>query len=289
MKRVGRKLARGIAFAAAFLAPLRLVDPPPSSLERALFLVRSQDFTPLFESVCRRLEAPFAAERQERFLEELFGLSGKWKALTRGRASYERYVRKAFERHVFGPAEFEQLLEGVRGDVARAFEAAENRLLVALFEDARAERPALRFERFRDDYARLASDLRGQILGDAGLNALSLGAGEAAATAATAGLTSAGILGGAAATGTAGGAWTFGVGLVVSVAAGLAVDAWVGGVCEDAARAQIRAHLAGLRNRLAEEVTRAVGDAVASFVRLQERAVRELYGRAAHGRVAGRF
>lgn len=289
MKRVGLELARGIAFAAAFLAPARLGDPPPSPLERALFLVRSQDFTPLFESACRRLRAPFTPEREERFLEELFSLSGKWKAVTRSRASYERYVRKAFERHLFGPAEFERLIEGVRGDLARAFEAAENRLLVALYEDARAERPALRFERFRDDYAKLALDLRAQIVGDAGLNALSLGAGEAAAAAATAGLAAGGILGGAAATGTASGAWTLGVGLVVSLAAGLAVDAWVGGICEDAARARIRAHLAELRNRLAEGVTRQAAEAVASFVRFQERAVRELYGRAAYERVADRF
>lgn len=283
------ELARGIAFTAAFLAPVRLWDPPPSPLERALFLVRSQDFTPLFESICRRLEAPFTAERQERFLEELFGLSGKWKAMTRSRASYERFVRKAFERHLFGPAEFERLVEGVRGDLACAFDAAENRLLVALYEDARVERPTLRFEGFRNNYAKLALDLRAQIVGDTGLNALSVGAGEAAAAAATAGLASGGILGGAAATGTASGVWTFGVGLGVSLAAGLAVDAWVGEICEDAARARIRAHLAELRNRLAEGVTRQAAEAVASFVRFQERAVRELYRRAADGRVAGRF
>jgi hypothetical protein len=288
MTRVGLELARGIAFAAAFLAPARLSDPPPSPLERALFLVRTQDFTPLFESVCRRIEAPFSPEREKRFLEELFGLAGKWKALTRRRASYERYVRNVFERHLFGPEEFERLIEGVRGDARRAFEAAENRLLVALYEDVRAARPDLRFERFRDDYTRLAARLLPQILGDAGFNVVSLVGGEAAAAGATAALGAAGILGGAAAAGSASGVWTFGVGLVVSVAAGLAVDAWIGDVWEDAARAELRAHLAELRNRLAEEVTRAVGEAVACFVRLQERAVRELYGRVADGRVADR-
>jgi len=107
-------LARGIVVTAVLLSGGPLVDPGPSRTARALALVRSQDFTPLFDIAGRRVSDYFHPAKEDRFLQEVFSVSGKWKAVTRGRDSYERYVRKVFEEKVFSPAEFERVLDQIR-------------------------------------------------------------------------------------------------------------------------------------------------------------------------------
>src|ERR1700682_113402 len=110
MKRVGVLLARGVVVTAALLAGGPLGDPAPSRTARALALVRAQDFTALFDIAGKRVSDYFHPRKEDLFLQEVFSLSGKWKAVTRGRESYERYVRKVFEERVFSPADFDKVL-----------------------------------------------------------------------------------------------------------------------------------------------------------------------------------
>jgi hypothetical protein len=294
MKRVGLALARGIVFAAVLLTGGRLGDltssPPASSaaLERALGHVRAQDFSPIFDLAGRRLSGYFTVEREDRFLEAVFSLSGKWKAVTRGKASYERFIRKTFEKHVFNPEEFGEVLEGIRGDYLQGLAAAENRLLVVLFEDLRVERPGLTFEGLHLEYRGLAQALAPHVLRDLGMNGVALLGSEAASMVLVAALTSAGFLGGGAAAGGASGPWTFGAGLVVGIVAGLALDAVVGETYEDAARMELRRHVNALRNRVIGDVTETIARALIAHRALQERCVRAMFEGGSHGTLAGR-
>src|SRR6185503_1914379 len=173
MNRVGVQLARGIVVAAVLLAGGPLVDPGPSRTARALALVRSQDFTPLFDIAGRRVSDYFDPRKEDRFLDEAFSFSGKWKAVTRSRESYEKHVRRIFEKHVFNVRDFETVLDQIRADFAYGTAAAENRLLVALYDDIRPARPDLSFEKFRVAYGEVASTLAPQVLRDLGMNMVS--------------------------------------------------------------------------------------------------------------------
>ncbi len=299
MMRVSPALARGIALAAALLGAGRLADPPPpaaSSLpvaprpdpERALALVRSQDFLPLFDAAGLRIGALFRGERVEAFLDEVFGLSGKWKALTRGEDSYARYVRKAFERHLLAPGEIQVLLDQVRGDYDYAVSAAENRLLVAVQEDLRPFRPGLAFEDLAHEHGRLARALGPLVVRDLALNGVSIAGSEVAAALLAGALASAGILGGSAAAGAAAGPWTFGASLAVGVVVGLVLDAVLGELAEDAARAEIDRHLQELRNRIVDAVHGSLARALLDWKRVEEACVRELYEGGNHGGIAAR-
>jgi hypothetical protein len=288
MKRVGALLARGIVVAAVLLSGGPLIDPGPSRTARALGLVRSQDFTPLFEIAGRRVSGYFDPKKEDLFLEEVFSLSGKWKAVTRSRASYERYVRKVFEERIFSASEFEKVLEQVRSDYVYGTAAAENRLLVALYDDVRPARPGLTFEAFRSEYKDLAASLAPVVLRDLGMNVISLVGSDAAAVLLVAALSSAGVFGSSVAAGTAGGPATFGVSLAVGVAAGFALDAIIGDVCEDAARMEVRRHVMVLRNRAIDDVHESLVKALLAYRALQERCVLELYEGGSNERVAHR-
>jgi hypothetical protein len=120
MKRVGALLARGIVVSAVLLTGGPLIDPGPSRTTRALGLVRSQDFTPIFGIAGRRVSDYFDPKKETLFLDEVFSLSGKWKAVTRGRASYERYIRKVFEEKIFSARDFDEVLEQIRADYRTA-------------------------------------------------------------------------------------------------------------------------------------------------------------------------
>jgi len=74
------------------------------------------------------------------------------KAVTRGRESYERYVRKSFEERVFSEHGFETVLAQIRSDCVYGMAAVENRLLVALYDDIRPGKPELRFQSFQAQY-----------------------------------------------------------------------------------------------------------------------------------------
>src|SRR5260221_12890319 len=111
----------------------------------------------------------------------MFSFSGKWKAVTRGRESYERYVRRSFERHVFSPADFQKVLDQIRDDYAYCTAAAETRLLAALYEDIRTVRPGLTFNGFRSEYASLAASLAPNVIRDLGMNLISFAGSDAAA------------------------------------------------------------------------------------------------------------
>ena len=273
MNRVGVQLARGIVVTAVLLAGGPLVDPGPSRTSRALALVREQDFTPLFEVGGRRVSAYFDPRKEDRFVEEAFSLSGKWKAITRSRESYEKYVRRIFEKHIFSPKEFEKVLEQIQSDFAYGTAAAENRLLVALYEDIRPVRPGLTFEKFRAQYGDIAASLAPQVLRDLGMNLVSFAGSDAAAVLLVAALSSAGILGTSVAAGGAGGAATFGVSLVVGLIAGIALDAIVGEAYEDAARIEVRRHVCELRNRVLNDVHDAMVKALLAYRTLQERCI----------------
>jgi hypothetical protein len=282
MNRVGPKLARGIL--AALFASLGgpLSDAEIRPLDRALLLVREQKFGPLLEVAGRRVSGYFTPERQERFLAELFSLSGKWKAITRGRDSYERYVRHAFEKHVYSPDDFRSVLAQIRSDYEFALEASENRLLVALYEDVRPRRPELTFESFRVEYYRLVDKLAPDVLEDLAMNGVSIGASEAAAMVFGAALTSSGILGGSAVAGGAGGAASLGIGLVVALAVGWAIDATAGEAFESAARTELYFEVNALRNRLVDDVTEVLAEALCAYARLQEECVLRLYSGGRH-------
>lgn len=277
MRRVGVLLARGIVVAGVLLSGGPLIDPGPTPTARALAIVRKQDFTPLFEIAGRRVSAYFDPRKEDLFLEEVFSLSGKWKAVTRGRESYERYVRKVFEEKIFKAVDFEQVLEQIRADYAYGTAAAENRLLASLYDDVRPARPGLSFEAFRTEYRDLAASLAPIVMRDLGMNIVSLVGSDAAAVLLVAALSSAGVLGTTAAAGAAGGPATFGISLAVGVAAGVALDAIVGTAYEDAARAEVRRHVNVLRNRAIDDVHGALVTALLAYRMLQERCVVELY------------
>jgi hypothetical protein len=288
MKRVGALLARGIAVAGVLLSGGTLDDPGPSRTSRALAIVRAQDFTPLFDIAGRRVSDYFDPKKEELFLEEVFSLSGKWKAVTRGRDSYGRYVRKVFEQKIFKAQEFDQVLEQIRADYAYGTAAAENRLLVTLYDDVRPARPVLSFESFRTEYRDLAAALAPIVMRDLGMNIVSLVGSDTAAVLLVAALSSAGVLGSSVAAGTAGGPATFGISLAVGVAAGVALDAIVGAAYEDAARAEVRRHVNVLRNRAIDDVHDALVKALLAYRTLQERCVVKLYEGEANEHVARR-
>lgn len=287
MTGVSTWLTRGV-FAAVLLLPCgRLSDSTRPPVERALETVRAQDYAPLFELAGRRLDEYFRSLDESRFIDEIFSLSGKWKALTRGRESYERFVRKTFEKHLVNPGALEGLLGKIRADYDFLAEAHHNRLLVALYRDVGASRRELTFEGLRGEFDRLAAALAPDVLRDLGMNLVSIAGSDAAAVVLVSSLTSAGILGGTAAAGASGAFWTFGVSLVAGVVAGFAIDAIVGDSHEEAARAEIRAHLSALRNRIINAVYDSLSRAVAAHRRLLEKCVRALYEGGPDGRLAG--
>lgn len=274
----GVRLARGIGGAAVLLVcagTLSSPPPPPGpDPSRALERVREQDFGPVFQTAYDRIDAAFDARRQEAFLAQVFGVGAKWKALTRSRASFERHVRRTFEKTVFEPAAFEaEVLGRIRADWDAAARAAENRVLAAVWEDFRAARPQLDLEALTREHRRIASALAPKILKDLGVNAVSIAASEATAVAFTSALASAGILG----AGGASGPWTLGVSLVVAVAVGWTIDATAGSAWEEAARAQVRTQVSVLRNRMLQDVDAALVKAVEAWRRVQEASVAELY------------
>jgi hypothetical protein len=277
MNRVGVQLARGIVVAAVLLSGGPLVDPGPSRAARAVALVRAQDFTPLFEIAGRRVSDYFEPRKEARFLEEAFSFSGKWKAVTRSRESYEKHVRRIFEKHVFNARDFETVLDQIRADFAYGTAAADNRLLVALYDDIRPARPGLSFEKFRMEYGDVASTLAPQVLRDLGMNIVSFAGSDAAAVLLVGALSSAGILGSSVAVGSAGGPVTFGASLAIGLVAGIALDAIVGDAYEDAARIEVRRHICDLRNRLINDVHDALVKALLAYRTLQERCIVELY------------
>jgi len=288
MKRVGVPLARGIVLAAVLLAGSPLSDSAPSRSARALALIRDQDFTPLFEIAGRRIDDCFDPKKEKLFIDEVFSLSGKWKAVTRGRESYERHIRKVFEAKIFSPADLEKLLGQIRSDFQYSTTAAENRLLVALYDDLRPQRPTLRFEALRSEYGELAASIGPHVLRDLGMNLISFAGSDAAAVLLVAALSSAGILGSSTAAGAAGGPLTFGISLAVGIVAGIAMDAVVGDAYEDAARLEVHRQITLLRNRIIDEVHRSLVQALLAYQALQERCVIELFEGGSHEHVAGR-
>lgn len=288
MKRVGVLLARGIVVAAVLLAGGTLVEPTPSRTARALSLVRAQDFTPIFDLAGQRVDAYFDPKKGDQFLDELFSLKGKWKAVTRSKESYERHVRKVFEEKVYCQAGFESVLDQIRADYEYGTAAAENRLLVALYEDVRTARPALTFPAFRAEYRELAASMAPQVVRDLGMNIISFVGSDAAAVLFVSALTSAGILGTSAAAGAATGPLTFGISLAVGIAAGIGLDAVVGDKYEDAARMEIRAQMNRMRNQMIDDVHQALVQALFAYRLLQERCVVKLYEGDFHERRAAR-
>jgi hypothetical protein len=288
MNRVATWLTRGIVASAVLLGGGPLADPPPSPLAHALELVRSQDFTPVFELAGRRIGDYFDPRKEEAFIEEVFSLGGKWRAVTRGRESYERYVRRVFEERVFTPRDFDRILDQIRKDYDYEIAAAENRLLVALFRDLRPARPGLTFEAFQGEYASLAASLAPHVVRDLGMNLVSWAGSDAAAVLLVAALNSAGILGTSVAAGSAGGPVTLGISLVVGIAAGIALDAIVGGVYEEAAREELRLHVNRLRNRTIDSVHEALVRTILAYRMLEERCIVELYQGGEDVRLAGR-
>lgn len=288
MKRVGGLLARGIVVAGVLLSGRALGDPSPSRTLRALEIVRAQDFTPLFDIAGRRVSDYFDPKKEELFLEEVFSLSGKWKAVTRGRESYGRYVRRVFEQKIFKAQDFDRVLEQIRSDYVYGTSAAENRLLVTLYDNVKPARPGLSFDAFRSEYRDLAASLAPIVMRDLGMNIISLVGSDAAAVLLVAALSSAGVLGSSVAAGTAGGPATFGISLAVGVAAGVALDAIVGAAHEDAARIEIRRHVNELRNRAIDDVHGALVKALLAYRTLQERCVVELYEGGSNERLARR-
>jgi hypothetical protein len=285
MNRVGVWLARGILVAAVLSVGAPLSDPAPSRTARALALVRAQDFTPLFDVAGKRVSAFFDPAKETLFLDEVFSLSGKWKAVTRGRESYERYIKKVFEEKVFSARDFDAVLEQIRSDYLYGTAAAENRLLVALYDDIRPTRPGLSFDTFRSEYGTLAASIAPHVLRDLGMNLISFAGSDAAAVLLVAALSSAGILGTSVVAGSAAGPVTFGISLVAGIIAGIALDALVGDVYEDAARMEVRRHMNGVRNRMIDGVHDALVKALLAYRLVQERCVVELYEGGAHARL----
>jgi hypothetical protein len=288
MKRVGVRLARGIVVAAVLLSGGSLGDPAPSRSAHALALVRSQDFTPIFDIAGRRVDAYFDSRKTDRLIDDLFGLSGKWKAVTRGRESYERHVRKIFEERVCNAAGFEAVLGQIRGDYDFGLRAAENRLLVALYDDVRPSRPELTFESLRSEYRELASALAPDVLRDLGMNLVSFVGSDTAAILFVAAVSSTGILGTSVAAGATGSPLTFGLSLAAGLIAGIALDALVGDAYEDAARMEVRRQVNVLRNQAIDDVHGALVKALLAYRTLQERCVVRLYEGEDHERLSRR-
>ena len=287
--RVGMGLARGILVAAVVFTSGRMADLPPYRLDRPLNFIRSQDFAPLFAVARMRVEGHFSPDREARFLESVFSFSGKWKAMTRGREAYERFVGRTFERTLLDPRELAAVTEAIRGDWAFGMEASQNRLLALVYSELRPFRPELTMTRLHVEYRELASSLAPQVLRDLGMNAVSIAASEAAVMLLTTALTSAGLMGGAVATGAAGGPWTFGVSLAVGLGVGIVIDQTAGEAYEAGARTRVRLQVNEVRDRMIDEVFEALAQAALSFQKLQERCVRALYEGGSHGRVvAGR-
>jgi hypothetical protein len=255
------------------------IEPPVPHPERALAFIRAQDFAPVLDAAGRRVAAYFDEARQDAFADEVFSLTGKWKLATRSRASYEKAVRRAFERRVYRPDDFRaRVLDPLRDDLAFALLGAENRLLVTVFEDLRVTRTPLEFEALRVEHAKLVDVLMPLVARDLGMNLIAVAAGEAAASLFSAGLVAAGV---------SAGPWTFGASLVAGLAAGIAVDATAGAAWEDAARARIRTDVNALRNRLMSDVDLALARAVLGWRRAQEAAVTRLYTGERHADLAG--
>jgi hypothetical protein len=274
-----------LAFLGALLLAAPLSEPKESPLGRALSKVRRQDYAPIFDLAGARIAAAFPAERERAFLDELFSLSGKWKGAVRSRKSYDQWVRRLFERAVFGPADLEALLESIRKDFAYGTAALENRLLVEIEEDARVARPELGPVAVRAEFDRLARDLAAHVARDLVMNVVTIGGGEAVSMLGLAALSAGGVLGPAVA---GGGAAGFGAGLLLGLGAGLAIDWAVGDVFEDAARAELRRTTTELRNRIVDAVHASLTGALARYRELQERRVVALFDGRAHGGLAAR-
>ncbi len=277
MRRVSVALARGIILAAVLFSGGVLSAPTAPPLDRALRHIRSQDFDPIFVLASARVQGYFSPAREDRFVEEVFSLAGKWKALTRARPSYERYVRASAERHLFNAAEFEAMLGQVRSDYAFHLAAADHRFLLLVHGDLRSGRPELTFEGLRARYDRDLSGLAPQVLGDLAMNAVSFAGSEAASMVLVSALTSSGILGGTAAAGTATGPWTSGAGLVAGILVGLVLDAALGEECEGAVRMQVHAQMEVFRNKVVEVLWDALLRALAAYRQLQEACARSYY------------
>jgi hypothetical protein len=262
-----------------------LSEPRESPLGRALSKVRRQDYAPIYDLAGARIAAAFPAERERAFLDELFSLSGKWKGAVRSRESYGQWVRRLFERTVFGPADLEALRGAIRKDFAYGTAALENRLLVEIEEDARVARPDLGPLAVRAEFERLARDLASHVARDLVMNAVAIGGGEAVSMLGLAALSAGGVLGPAAA---GGGAAGFGAGLLLGLGAGLAIDWAVTDAFEAAARAELRRTTAELRNRIVDAVHEALTDALARYRDLQERRVIALFDGRAHVGLAAR-
>lgn len=288
MKRVGRGLARGIVVAAVVFTGGTLADPAPSPLDRALRHIRSQDFTPLFDVARKRVEGHFTAGRERVFHESLFSLSGKWKAATRGREGYERFVRRSFEKALLEPSDLARIGEAIRQDWALGVAAADNRLLAILEEDLRPLHPQLTLPVLRAEFDRLAESLLPAVLEDLGMNLVSIAGSEAGVVIVMAALGSTGLLGEAAAAGATAGPWTFGVGLAVGLLVGLAIDWTAGEAYEDVARQQVHLQVNEVRNRMIDDVFEALARAVISYRTLQERCVRALHEGRIHDLAAAR-
>ena len=277
MKRVSKGLARGIVVAAVMFSGGRLADPAPSALEKTLLHIRTQDFSPIFHVARKRVEGHFTAERERAFLDSLFCMSGKWKALTRGREAYDRFVRRSFEKALLEPRDLGRVGEALRQDWAFGAEAARNRLLAVVQEDLLPAHPGLTLPALRAEFDRLAELLLPSVLEDLGMNLASIAGSEAAVVILVAALGSTGLLGEAAMAGAAGGPWTLGVGLAIGLVVGLAIDLTAGEAYEDVARQRIHLQVDEVRNRMIDDVYEALARAVISYRMLQERCVRALY------------
>jgi len=287
--RVSKGLARGIAVAAVFLCGDRLGDSAPSPLHKTLAYIRSQDFTPVFAVARQRVEAHFSPQKERDFLETLFSISGKWKALTRSKRSYERHVARSFEKIVLDPAELARLSEAIRQDWIFAVAGSENRLLGVVYEDLRPFRPELTALTLRRQFAGVQTDLLPMVLQDLGLNVVSIAGAEAAVSILTGVIASTATAGEAAGTAAiVGGPWTFGASLAVGLAVGILIDQTAGEAYEDVARTQLRLQVNEIRNQMIDQVYDALARAVFSTRKLQEECVRALYEGRPDDRLAAR-
>jgi hypothetical protein len=101
-------------------------------------------------------------------------------------------------------------------------------------------------------------------------------------------LSSTGILGTSVAAGATGSPLTFGLSLAAGLIAGIALDAIVGDVYEDAARMEVRRQLNLLRNKAIDDVHAALVRALLAYRTLQERCVVQLYEGEFHERLSRR-
>lgn len=289
MSRVGKGLARGIVIAAVLLAGGRLGDPSPTPLQKTLAYLRTQDFSPLFAVARQRIEAHFSAQKERAFVESLFSLSGKWKALTRSTRSYEHFVTRSFEKCLLDPAELARLSEAIRQDWAFGVSSAENRLLGVMVQNLRPFRPELTELTLRSRFDRQLENFLPLVVQDLGMNFVSFAGAEAAVSLLTSIVASTTVAGEAAgATALAGGPWTFGAGLAVGLVVGFVIDQTAGEANEDLVRTQVRLRVSELRNRMIDEVFDALARAVLTYRRLQEQCVRAIYEGESDDRLAVR-